>query len=161
MIFPEHTTNFVKGKGFNSNDKVLYNFIHGYYDKDWSDDVGTEGANWNNAALKYFGFKGTYDANIKGVGEFDPKDGSVKFRALAFRNYDCLRAVYEEELFHSKDYLNAEKNAPYDKLSHEYEEWRAQIHQNKNKGLYSQSGFNWTERIYDWGRNAGIYDLNT
>jgi len=125
MIFPEHTTNFVKGKGFNSNDKVLHDFIHGYYDKDWSDDIGTEGANWYNAALKYFGIKGTYDNNISGIAHFDSKDGSIKFKALAFKNYDLLRATYEEELFHSKDYLYAENNTPKNVSSHEYEEWRA------------------------------------
>ena len=39
------------------------------YDKNWSDDIGTGGANWYNSALKYFGFKGTYDPSIYGVGQ--------------------------------------------------------------------------------------------
>lgn len=68
-----------------------------------------------------------------------------------------MRALYEEELFHSKDYLYAKNNTPKDVSSHEYEEWRAQVHQYKNQGLYSKSGLNWIQRINNWGRGAGLY----
>ena len=162
MIYPEHTTNWVRGKGFNSNDKVLDNFIKGRYDKDWSDDIGTGGANWYNAALKYFGFEGTYDPSIDGVGQFDPNDGSIKYRAAAFnQGYDYLRAVATEELFHAKDYLYALNNTPEDVSSYHYREWRAQNYLYKNQGLYPNSGINWVQRINSYGIHAGIYDHYT
>ena len=157
MVYPEHTTNWVRGKGFNSNDKVLENFIWGRYDKDWSDDIGTGGANWYNAALKYFGFKGTYDPNIVGSAQFDTNDGSIKYRDDVFSSYDRLRAAYKEELFHSKDYLTYKSKMPTGiSDEHAYEEFRAQVHMYKNQGLYPKSGFKWGDRINIWGSAAGV-----
>ena len=77
------------------------------------------------------------------------------------KNYDYLRGIYEEELFHSKDYLYAKKNTPEGVSYYEYEEWRAQNHSYKNQGLYSQSGINWVKRINYWGINAGVYNMHT
>ena len=132
------------------------------YDKNWSDDIGTGGANWYNSALKYFGFKGTYDPSIYGVGQFDSNDGSIKYRATAFsKNYAYLRAVYEEELFHSKDYWYAKNNTPGGLSFREYEEWRAQNHQYKNQGLYLKSGVHWVDRINSYGIQSGVYDMHS
>lgn len=48
MIYPEHTTNFVRGEGWNSNDAVLANFVN---------------AGDHQGALEYWGFEGKYDPN--------------------------------------------------------------------------------------------------
>jgi RHS repeat-associated protein len=142
MLYPEHTTNLVRGQGFRSNDAVLSRFI----------------ANGQQqGALDYFGFKGTYDPSVKNPGQFDPNDGSIKYNDVAFsKNYDYLRAIYAEELFHSKDYLYAKNNTPEGLSYHEYEEFRAQVHLYKNQGLYSGSGADWGRRINMWGSMAGV-----
>ena len=107
--------------------------------------------------MDYFGFKGTYDPSVENPGQFDPKDGSIKYNDVAFsKNYDYLRAIYEEELFHSKDYLYAKKNTPEGLSYHEYEEFRAQVHLYINQGLYSRSGVDWGGRINMWGSAAGV-----
>ena len=147
MVYPEHTTNLVRGQGFRSNDAVLNRFV----------------ANGQQQrALDYFGFKGTYDPSVENPGQFDPSDGSIKYNDVAFsKNYDYLRAVYTEELFHSKDYQYALSHTPEDVLPHQYEEWRAQNHLYKNQGLYSKSGHDWVQRINYWGIQAGVYDMYT
>jgi hypothetical protein len=77
------------------------------------------------------------------------------------KNYDYLRGIYEEELFHSKDYLYARKNTPKGLWPYEYEEWRAHNYLYKSQGLYSKSGIDWIERISYWGIQAGVYDIYT
>ena len=143
MVYPEHTTNLVRGQGFRSNDAVLSRFV----------DNGQQ-----QRALDYFGFKGTYDPSVKNPGQFDPSDGSIKYNDVAFsKNYDYLRAVYQEELFHSKDYLTYKSKMPADiSEEHAYEEYRAQVHLYKNQGLYSGSGVDWGQRINGWGSAAGV-----
>jgi RHS repeat-associated protein len=146
MFLEEQATNWVKGQGFRSNDEVLSRFVNN----------GEQ-----QKALKYFGFKGTYDPNA-GNSYFDPSDASIHINNNAFsKNYDYLRGIYEEELFHSKDYLYAKNNTPEGLSSHEYEEWRAQNYLYKNQGLYSQSGINWAQRINNWGVQAEVYDMYT
>jgi hypothetical protein len=108
--------------------------------------------------LDYFRFEGTYDEHIDYPGQFDPRNGLIKYNEVAFsKNYDYLRAIYEEELFHSKDYNYAKENTPEGILYREYEEWRAQIHLYKNQGLYLKSGLDWAKRINYWGSQAGVY----
>ena len=143
MFLEEKTTNLVRGQGFRSNDQVLSRFVaNGQQQK----------------ALDYFGFKGTYDPNIENPGQFYPRDGSIKYNDAAFsKNYDYLRAIYTEELFHSKDYLTYKSKMPADiSDEHAYEEFRAQVHLYKNQGLYSGSGVNWGQRINGWGSAAGV-----
>ena len=110
----EQATNLARGQGFRSLDQVLSRFA----------------ANGNyQGTLDYFGLKGMYDPNIENPGEFDPSNGSISLNKVAFgTNYDYLRAVYAEELFHSQDHLHAKNNTPKDLFSHQYEEWRAQMH---------------------------------
>jgi hypothetical protein len=139
--------NMNKGQGFRSNDEVLSRFV----------------ANGNHqGALDYFGFEGKYDPKA-GNSHFDPNDGSIHINNNAFsKNYDYLRAIYTEELFHSKDYLISKSKAPdwmrnepnlelRERLLHNYEEWRAQNYLYKNQGIYFKSGVNWIERIDYYG----------
>ena len=159
MVYPEHTTNWARGKGFHSNDKVLENFIWGRYDKDWSNDIGSEGANWYNDALNYFGFEGTYDPSQINPGGFNKENGAISFNSVAFsRNFDYLKAIYMEEKFHSRDYKYGESIAPKDANPHEYEEWRAQKYLYRNQGLFRKSGESWVNRIDFRGGRAGIYE---
>jgi hypothetical protein len=144
MVYPERTTNFVRRQGFRNNQQVFDRFL----DQGLCEEI-----------LDYFGFKGTYDPNIENPGQFASKDGSIKYNDIAFsKNYDHLLAIYTEELFHSRDYLYAQKNTPKDMSYREYEEWRAQNYLYKNQGLYPKSGLNWVERIKYWGGRAGVYE---
>jgi RHS repeat-associated protein len=146
MFLEEQATNLVRGQGFRNNDQVLSHFVeNGQQQK----------------ALDYFGFEGKYDPKA-GNSHFDPNDGSIHINDNAFsKNYDYLRGIYGEELFHSKDYLYAQQNTPKDLVPHEYEEWRAQNYLYKNQGLYSKSGIDWIWRINHWGVQAGVYDTDT
>ena len=143
MVCPERTTNLVRGQGFRSNNAVLSRFVaNGQQQK----------------ALNYFGFKGTYDPSVEEPGQFDTRTEAISYGKKAFsKNYDYLKAVYREELFHSKDYLTYKSKMPTG-ISDEYayEEFRAQVHMYKNQGLYSKSGFDWGERINVWGSAAGV-----
>lgn len=145
MICPEQTTNLVRGQGFRSNSSVYNRMMQEYSCQD---------------ILDYFGFKGTYDPSAKEPGNFFKEDGSIKYNDVAFsRNYDYLHAIATEELFHSRDYLYGEKNAPDPVTAHQYEEWRAQIHLYKNQGLYlnADNADNYVSRINFWGMQAGVY----
>ena len=99
----ENLWNAFKGKGFKTNAKVFEDFKAGLY---------TEGGGcWQQDALDYFGFEGTYksikgnggdyiETNLYG-GSTNPTTGKISFGDMAFDSYDNLRAVYEKELFTS------------------------------------------------------------
>ena len=98
MIFPEQTTNLVRGQGFRSNDVVLSRFVD---------------ANNHQSALDYFGFDGEYDPNgstpsyADGSGYWGKttKDG-IHYGALAFENYSTLYGSYIKELYHLQKIKN-------------------------------------------------------
>jgi hypothetical protein len=126
-IFPERSTNFVRGKGFRTNDAVLSRFGSDY-----------------KAALKYFGFKGTYDETSNYAGYVD-KSGNIIYGDLAFKSgFDYLRFVASEESFHqrdmkSKNYQGIDWN---DRESFETTnairtgEYKAKNYQYRNQGLF-------------------------
>ncbi|GAP72169.1 RHS repeat-associated core domain-containing protein [Candidatus Symbiothrix dinenymphae] len=142
MFLEEQATNLARGQGFRSHDEVLSRFV----------------ANGNQqGALDYFGFKGKYDPTATSPGLFSTKRG-ILLNDIAFsKNYDYLRGIYEEELFHSKDYLTYKSKMPQGITDgHAYEEFRAQVHLYKNQGLYSDSGVDWGQRINQWGSAASV-----
>jgi hypothetical protein len=152
MFLEEQMTNLVRGQGFRSNQQV--------YEKIMFRAYNNPDFNWRQAVLDYFGF-GTYDPSLASSGGFDTGTGDIKFGDSAFggrgNSYGRLRAIYEEELFHSKDYLIYKSQAPSEiKDLHAYEEFRAQVHLYKNQGLYSNSGIDWGGRINMYGSKAGI-----
>ncbi|WP_423128611.1 RHS repeat-associated core domain-containing protein [Gaoshiqia sp. Z1-71] len=134
IILPEQTTNFVRGKGFRTNDKVLSNFV----------------ASENyQGALDYFGLKGEY---VGGEGQsyfwFNKNDHSkygIRYTEGAFDSYDALMNTYLKESFHMRRFarngLNGLKlaNSEVFSLANMPEERLGVIHQYKNQGL---SGYN-------------------
>jgi len=111
FLTSENTVNLVKGKGFNSNDKVLENFRLGKY-------ALKEGSTWQQDALNYFGFKGKYNPqgsgpkNVEGKNMYiaytEVKTGEINIGDLAFPTssnqfnggFDRLKMHYYKELFH-------------------------------------------------------------
>lgn len=156
--------NMIKGKGFNSNDKVLENFELGKYNIDGFDT-------WQNAALDYFGLKGKYDPQNQifkkaspnnGGGVTDPVTGDIFYNDLAFlKNADYLKMVANEEMFHQSDIPKYKSEATSDIFDlHNYEEWRAQIYMYKNQWQFPNSGIDmkgWTGRINSYGIQSGVY----
>jgi len=109
----------------------------------------------------------------KAPAGFNDGTKSITYGPSAFggrgNSYSRLKAIYEEEKFHSVDYLKYKDAAPdwmknesnpdFKKSQlHNYEEWRAQNYLYKNQGLYSNSGIDWIQRINRYGINAGLYD---
>ncbi len=84
-IFPERSTNFVRGKGFRTNDAVLSRFV---------------GAGNYQGAIDYFGFEGTFDGTATKTGG-DPAactmKGEIFYSKTAFDSYDGLYARYDHE----------------------------------------------------------------
>jgi len=96
MVFPERTTNFMRGQGFRNNNQVLKRFVaNGQYQK----------------ALDYFGFEGTYDPDKKSKnyeadgywGATHPKTGEISYGQYAFEDYATLYATYMKESYSSKN----------------------------------------------------------
>ena len=132
MIYPEQTTNFVRGKGWNDNDAVLSNYKAGKYN--------LKGHTWQDAALDYFGFKGSYDSELSSEGHCD-ENGVITYSPNAFVNgFDYLNRVAAEEMYHSRDvgrgtYDDVDWNDQYQKAMAQAEgEYKA------NKFLYHRSG---------------------
>ena len=153
MFLEEQSTNLVRGQGFRSNQKVYENIMFSAYNH--------PEINWRQEVLDYFGFKGTYDPDYLDPAGFNADTKSITFGPLAFggtgNSYSRLRAIYEEEVFHSKDYLTYKSKMPVGiSNEHAYEEFRAQVYLYKNQGLYSKSGIDWGQRINGWGSDAGI-----
>ncbi len=138
MVYPEHTTNLVRGQGFRSNDAVLRRFV---------------AANDHQGALDYFGFEGTYRAN-KGVGgeyvegedyfgSTHPTTGEISYGNLAFDSYDNLRGTYEKESFHRNRVLNGIDLETFElegieNLKYYPEEAKGFLHAGYNNGLYNK-----------------------
>ncbi len=117
MICPEETTNFVRGKGFVSNDDVITNYKNEKYK--YSEKT------WQDAVLDYFGFKGAYNPNSKGASYVDGIDyygstnintGNVSYGDLAFESYKTLLGVSVKESYTVKSVkrkaVNIDKNLP-------------------------------------------------
>ncbi|MGV8091902.1 MAG: RHS repeat domain-containing protein [Mangrovibacterium sp.] len=91
MIFPEQTTNFIRGQGFRTNNVVFNRFVT---------------AENYQGALDYFGFEGEY---IGGEGQsyfwFNTNDHSkfgIRYTESAFASYDALFSTYLKESFHMR-----------------------------------------------------------
>jgi hypothetical protein len=127
MIYPEQTTNLVRGQGFRSNNSVLQRFVaNGDHQK----------------ALDYFGFEGTY---VPGEGESltykNTTTGAtgIRFRDGAFGSYSTLLSTYTKESYH----LARLNKGGWEYADADVLDWKRQpeerlgvIHQYKNRGLY-------------------------
>lgn len=149
MVFPEHTTNLVRGQGFQSNNKVLQHFVaNGQYQQ----------------ALDYFGFEGSYDPNCSDPGQTDRKSLTITYGDEAFKyGYDYLYLVADHEQRHLANF-KSDKYAKYDgkldELTHHEEEWSVYLYNYKRQGLYPEHGVDLCKRINNEGFNAGIYEVN-
>jgi RHS repeat-associated protein len=141
MIFPERTTNWVRGHGFKTNEQV-FNYMM------------TMGNETCQEILDYFGFKGTY---IEGEGDsnsyINRKSGKsgIRYRDDAFHSYSTLFSVYMKESFHLRrlregeteyadsDFYPTARRAPEERLG--------LIHQYKNRGLYLDDEYNYLKVI--------------
>lgn len=141
IICPEHTTNFVRGQGFRTNNQVLSNFVK---------------ADNYQGALDYFGIEGRYDPNFNEEGGTD-KNGNIVFSDLAFkRNFDYLRYVASEEKFHQNDLRSGnykdidwkDKNSFETVMAKNKGEFKAKNYQYRNQGLFRNAyGNNTMNRI--------------
>lgn len=155
----DNMKNWVKGKGFKSNNSVLKDFRAGKY----TTGEGT----WQQDALDYFGFEGTYDPNNEiftkhGVnpGVTNPKTGEIFYHDAPFDgNYDYLKFVGDHEGLHSKNVLSGKyKGVDITVEVKGVEEWSVYMNNYKNQGLYPNHGVtDLVQRISEYGINAGFY----
>lgn len=130
----ENFNNFVRDKGFYSNDKVLENFEAGKYNT-------TGFSSWQDAALDYFGFEGSYSyGKYENDAWFSSKTG-IGYSDGAFSSYDNLKQSYTKELFEKIAYLSKSRALPLNPtgiptIDIWQQEFEGHLHIYKNNGLY-------------------------
>jgi RHS repeat-associated protein len=156
MLYPEQTTNFVRGQGFLSNNAVLSNFVN---------DGDQQGA------LDYFGFKGTYDPSVTDskfgdsyYGATSTSTGDITYGDLAFKNYATLYATYMKELYTSQDIANGSfHNVPSDVqglgIDNTLEEVYGYVYAYKNQGLYNSNLIYWSG-ISNYQSELGMFGVS-
>ncbi len=137
-LLTEQTTNFFRKGRFINNDKML---------KRYTDAKDYDGA------LKYFGFKGSYDPNYVGgdPGHVNPS-GDITYGSDAFSGgFDKLYFTYDHEMQHRLDILSGKydgRNMNALTISEKgEEEFIAYSHNYKRVGLYPNHGFNLNDRL--------------
>lgn len=158
MVFPEQTTNFVRGQGFNNNNTVLNNFVE---------------AGNHQGALEYFGFKGSYVAE-DGVSSFwfdknDPSKYGIRYRNGSFESYETLYSSYIKESFHMRRYEHGGfETGNFGEFSVDRwpEERQGAIKQYKNRGLHGDNADyfkiiknteGWINSYNEWGMYSPSY----
>jgi hypothetical protein len=139
MVFPEQTTNLIRGQGFRNNDAVLSRFVE---------------ADNHQGALDYFGFEGKYLPNKKPGAEYvegndyygstNPTSGNISYGKLAFSSYDNLFGTYHKELYTSLKVRQGKAVETFTLSGLEHmkyfpEEAKGFFHAFKRFGLYSNS----------------------
>lgn len=143
-IFPERTTNLIRGHGFRSNDAVLKSFVN---------------AEKQQEALRYFGFSGDYAPDHEfykehgGPAFTDPKTGHIYYNYTAFESgFDFLYFTADHEMTHRKHVLSGmytNKQMTNDLIN--LEEYNTYYHNYKNQGLYPRHGCDIVKRLQDYG----------
>ncbi len=150
MIYPEHTTNLIRGQGFRNNEKVFQNFVANRQQQ---------------KALEYFGFKGTYNPKeTAGVPAItDPTTGAIFYGDYPFDdNFDRLAFIAYHEMKHRANVLSGKYNGVViDSVVEGLEEWNTYLYNYKNQGLYRKHGFDIVSRINSYGIQGLIYDQYT
>lgn len=142
-VLPEHTTNFVRGQGFRSNDAVLNRFV---------------AANNHQGALDYWDIEGTYNPNRSGSKSvetdgiygkkgayygYTDSNGGIFYGDLAFTSFDNLYGTYYKESYSSKQIKSGngfETCNSCEKDQRLYpEEAKGFRYAARNRGLYSNS----------------------
>ena len=147
MIYPEQTTNLVRGQGFRSNETVYQNFL-------------TNGQ--QQKALDYFGIKATYDPSKTSTAYVD-NAGNTYFGDYPFNGkFDRFSLIADHEMRHTRDVLNYIKKGidPNDSHLINVDEWNAYSQNYRKQGLYPNSGENnnVVSQINRYGTKLGIYN---
>jgi hypothetical protein len=136
MVYPEQTTNLIRGQGFRNNDAVLSRYVE---------------AGNHQGALDYFGFEGKYNPDLKSKryqaedywGATNRKTGEISYGHLAFEDYSTLYGTYIKESYHARKIqsgLSIEK-IPSDLqglgMDAYLEEIHGYVHAYKRQGLFS------------------------
>ena len=146
MIFPERTTNFVRGQDFKTNDQVLSNFV--------------KARNYKKA-LNYWGFKGTYDPDYWGLkgapAVTNMSTGKTYYDTHAFENgFDHLYGVAYHEQVHRTQY----QRDKYITLRKDYNpdivDYEAYVQGYKQQGLYPNSNIDFSNRINAMASTANL-----
>jgi len=151
MIFPEHTTNLIRGQGFRTNSGVFDRMMT------CNPDITCD------EILEYFGFDGVYDNSINYPGATG-LDGTIRYNEMAFsKNYNYLKFIASEEKYHQRDilsdnYKDVDWSDPVEKFVAQGKgEWKAKMYQYRNQGLFPKSGEDIIKSINSYGINAGYY----
>jgi hypothetical protein len=164
FLSSEQFVNFSRGKGFISNDKVLYNYTHGFYDKEW---INSD--KWYQDALDYFGFDGIYDPTNQGPDYtfnssdymgFTDHEGGIHYGTSAFKSYDDLKSVYYKELYHANKIRTGKSFSMQDVPGYKVfpEEREGFIHIYKNQGLFPNASGDIMSQISYY--QNGIFDMD-
>ncbi|MBR3427772.1 MAG: hypothetical protein IKG95_07525 [Bacteroidales bacterium] len=126
MVYPEHTTNLVRGQGFRSNDAVLKRFV---------------AANNHQGALDYFGFEGKYTPGKYDNDAWYGTESGIHYSDGAFTSYDDLFSSYTKESFEQQRHRTntwAEASNPtgIPELDRWLAEYEGHLWQYQNQGLY-------------------------
>jgi hypothetical protein len=157
----ENFSNWTKGKGFYNNENVFENFKAGKY-------AISKGGTWQQEAIDYFGFEGTYDPNAAlfqkhgaHPGITDPKSGDIFYHDYPFEgNFDRLALTADHEMVHSRNVLSGKyKGVKIDFEVAGKEEWSTYLHNYRNQGLYKNHGTPLISRMNHYGIQGGIYEM--
>lgn len=134
MIYPEHTTNLVRGQGFRSNNQVFNRMMQGDYAC--------------QEILDYFGFEGTYDPGNKLFKKYgndpaitDPTTGEIYYHDFPFEgHFDRLHFIADHERKHRANVLSGKyAGKKITEVMLASEEVDAYFHNKYNYGLYIKS----------------------
>ena len=141
MVFPEHTTNLIKGGGFNSNQQVFENMLA----------LGDR-----QAILDYFGFDGKYNPNLKSNdyqsesywGACNLITGNISYGDLAFENFETLLSTFYKESYTQRNVRKGSIAQLPDGfqgfgMDTYLEEINGYIYAYRNQGLYPNSKIPW------------------
>ena len=155
-IFPEHTTNLLRGRGFRSNSSVFDRMMT--CDPDITCDE----------VLDYFGFEGKFNPDaplFKKHGDHsgitDTETGEIFYHLNPFEgNFDYFEFVADHEMRHSKNVKSGKyKGVEIDFEVAAKEEWSTYMYNYRNQGKYPDHGVSLTKRINYYGSLIGKYGL--
>lgn len=141
-VTSDEMSNFLRGKGFKSNNSVLDDFRLGKYSSDY--------LNWHQDALDYFGFEGEFvirnplfeNNNDPAITTFP--DGKIFYNYNAFTSYDRLHFVADHEARHKRDILDGITDFDASKSLYELNTY---IYNYKRQGYYPKHSLDLSNRI--------------
>ncbi|MDL2224554.1 hypothetical protein LJB92_04490, partial [Bacteroidales bacterium OttesenSCG-928-M06] len=146
----EEVVNFSQGKGFNNNQQV--------FNKMRNEGIVTPNSNWEQNALDYFNLDATFDPNQLYGGHYHESTNKITLGINAFiGNFDRLKAIYMEELFHKMDIIKFKRIFKGDDIYFRaLEEVRAKKHLYSNQGLFPNYKNDWIRVMNSYGFQGGM-----